>query len=471
MAGDYSKEIAAFAALIGYELAPWQADMLRDWSSYDERGKWVHRRCGASVPRQAGKSVAAIVWALFLAVMLGYSVLWTDQNYSTVSEMLGRFRKVLGKRAQDPDAPRAFNRFVKQASSKTAQEKFELTNGGCICFSTRTDSASLGFSFDAIIYDEAQLLTASQMQTIQPTTSRAPHRNAQFVMVGTPTRAGCTADRFKALREEAWDDEPAPDLCWVEYGADEVGDPFDESRWPLVNPSLADGAVALEDVRTGILGMAGDPLGVAQEYLGYWVPASQQAEPPLLAEGEWDACLVEKAPAPTAGERIAYGVKFSPDGATVALAVACRPAPAAPAHIELVACEDAGRGVEWLAEWLKARDGKACAVAVDGKAGAGALCDRLDSMRAAKGYVIRATTDQAVTSAALLVEGVRNRTVTHIECPALDESARNSPRRPIGKAGAWGWGGPDAAPVEAAGLALLALSTSKRDPNRRQVVW
>ena len=456
---------------MGYDLAPWQVALVRDWSSYDARGKWVHRRCGASVPRQAGKSVAAIVWALFLAVTMGYSVLWTDHNYSTTVEMLRRFRKVLGKRPGDPDAPPAFNRFVRQASSKTAQESFELTNGGCICFSTRTDSASLGFSFDLIVYDEAQLLTAPQMQTLQPTTSRAPHHNAQLVMVGTPTRAGCQADRFRALRDEAWGGSPADDLCWVEYGVGEVGDPFDESRWPQANPSLAEGAVSAEDIRTGVRAMTGDPLGVAQEYLGYWVPAAQQGDPPLLADGEWDACLVSSAPEPAPSERVAYGVKFSPDGRTAALAAACRPCPGGSAHVELVACEDAGRGVDGLASWLASRSDVGCAVAVDGRSGAGALCDRLAEIGVPRGYVIRATTDQAVTAASLVVEGVRSRTLTHIECPSLDESAKRSTRRAIGGQGAWGWGGPDAAPVEAAGLALLALSTSRRDPGRRQIVW
>ena len=431
----------------------------------------MNRRCGASVPRQAGKSVAAIVWALFLVVVLGYSVLWTSQNYGTTMEMLRRFRKVLGMRPGDPNAPAAFNRFVKRASSKTGQESFELTNGGVLCFSTRTDSASLGFSFDVIVYDEAQLLTASQMQTIQPTTSRCPHRNAQLVMVGTPTRAGCSADRFKAMREEAWGDEPGDDMCWVEYGVDEVGDPFDEARWPAANPSLAEGTVDAESIRTGVRSMAGDPLGVAQEYLGYWVPAAQQGEPPLLAEGEWDACLVPQAPAPTEGERVAYGVRFSKDGRTAALAAACRPTGGGPTHVELVACVDPVLDINWLADWLSRRTGTACAVAVDGKAGAGRLYDLLETFHVPRNYVIRATTDQAVTAAALTVEGVRNRTVTHIECPALDESARTSPRRPIGKTGAWGWGGDAAAPVEAVGLALLAITTSKRDPSRRQVVW
>ena len=159
------------------------------------------------------------------------------------------------------------------------------------------------------------------------------------------------------------------------------------------------------------------------------------------------------------------------DGRTAALAAACRPTGGGPTHVELVACVDPVLDINWLADWLSRRTDTACAVAVDGKAGAGRLYDLLETFHVPRNYVIRATTDQAVTAAALTVEGVRNRTVTHIECPALDESARNSPRRPIGKTGAWGWGGDAAAPVEAVGLALLAITTSKRDPSRRQVVW
>ena len=212
---DLLDEVADFAAIIGYGVGDWQRTPLRDWSRIDSRGKWVHRRCGLSVPRQAGKSHDAIIWAAFLALEMGYSVLWTDHNYSTTCEMLARFRKIFGRRVGDPDAHRAINRRVSDAKSKTAQESYEFSNGGVLCFSTRTDSASLGYSFDVIIYDEAQLLTKSQAQTLNPTTTHAPHKNSQLVYVGTPTRAGCPADRFKELREEAWGDSPGDDMCWL----------------------------------------------------------------------------------------------------------------------------------------------------------------------------------------------------------------------------------------------------------------
>ena len=333
---DLLDEVVDFAKLIGYGVGDWQRTPLADWSRLDSRGKWVHRRCGLSVPRQAGKSHDAIIWAAFLVLEMGYSVLWTDHNYSTTCEMLARFRRILGRRAGDPDAPRAINRRVKDAKAKTAQESFELTNGGVLCFSTRTDSASLGYSFDVIFYDEAQLLTRAQAQTLNPTTTHSPHKNSQLVYTGTPTRAGCAADRFSELRREAWSDAPDDDLCWLEYGADEVGDPMDESRWYEVNPSLAEGLVEIEDVRTGVRGMKGDTLGIAQEYLGYWLPPREQAEPPLIGEGLWRETLVDAPSVPRSFERVAYGVKFSPDGSTVAVAVAATNGGAA--HIELPFC-------------------------------------------------------------------------------------------------------------------------------------
>ena len=100
-AGNFEEEIAAVAELIGYPQLDWQRDVTGVWSTYDEDGQWVHRRNGASVPRQAGKSVDGIVWATFLVALLGYSVLWTDHNYSTTCEMLDRFRSIFGRKVGD----------------------------------------------------------------------------------------------------------------------------------------------------------------------------------------------------------------------------------------------------------------------------------------------------------------------------------------------------------------------------------
>lgn len=469
---DLLDEIVDFAAVIGYTPGEWQKMPLRDWSTLDEQGKFVHRRCGLSVPRQAGKSVDAIIWAAFLVLQLGYAVLWTDHNYSTTCEMLSRFQKILGKRKGDPDALPAINKRIASSKAKTAQESYEFTNGGVLCFSTRTESASLGYSFDVVIYDEAQLLTSAQAQTINPTTTHAPHRNAQFIYAGTPTRAGCPADRFSNMREEAWSDSPKGDLCWLEYGADKVGDPLDESRWPLVNPSLAEGLVDADDVRPGIYGMEGDDLGIAQEYLGYWLPKQERLNPPVIGEASWEACKVRCAPAPAKGDRIGYGLRFSADGSRMALAAAVQPRGSDVVHAELIFSESTAKGTTQTAYWLAARAGKACSVAIDGKSGAGAVCNALDELGMPKGYVIRPSADDAITAANYVVDGcvADSPTLTHVDDPALKLSAETSWRREIGKQGGWGFGGENACPIEAVGLAILALKTSKRKPGRKAKV-
>ncbi len=469
-ATDLLDEIVDFAALIGYGVGEWQKTPLRDWSRLDECGKFVHRRCGLSVPRQAGKSHDAIIWVAFLVMVLGYCVLWTDHNYSTTCEMLKRFQKILGKRRGDKDAIPAFNRRISDSKAKTAQESYEFVNGGVLCFSTRTESASLGYSFDVLVYDEAQLLTQAHTQTLNPTVSHSPHKNSQIIYTGTPTRAGCPADRFKEMREEAWSDSPDDDLCWLEYGADEVGDPFDEARWPLVNPSLAEGLVSAEDIRTGVRGMKGDDLGVAQEYLGYWLPPLEQSDPPVIGASLWAESRVAERPDPGPDAKVAYGVKFSPDGACVALAVAER-SQAGRVHLSLPFCEAMDGGTAWLVSWLAARANRACCACVDGKSAAGTVCDSLAALGMPRGYVLRPTADEATTAANLALQAAQSREVTHIANEALDLSAATSTRRAIGKAGGWGFGGENATPIEACGLALLALQNSKRNPTRKARVY
>ena len=67
-------------------------------------------------------------------------------------------------------------------------------------------------------------------------------------------------------------------------------------------------------------------------------------------------------------------------------------------------------------------------------------------------------------AAAMLVDEVGSKTLTHIASPALDESATRSVRRDIGRDG-FGFGdGPNATslPIESASLALWAAKNTRR---------
>lgn len=458
----FASEVKEVAALAGIDQTNWQVDLIADWSAHTPDGQWIHRRCGGSIPRQAGKSVDGIVWCLFLLVILGFGILWTDHNYSTTCEMIRRFQKIFGKKPNDKDAKfKFFNDLVERVSNRTAQEAIFLKNGGFICFSTRTKSAALGFSFDIVVYDEAQELKTEHMQAIQPTTTSGAHHNTQAIFLGTPTRAGSNAEVFSDMHIEAWEN-PLDDMCWIEYGVDEVGDVLDESRWPLANPSIEEGVADVNAIRTGIRAFKSDVLAAAQEYLGYWLPKVANA---LISKKEWLAGQIEPEESPKEG-RIAYGVKFAPDGSEVALAAAIKPKSGIP-HVELVCIKSMAKGTTWLADWLAERPSRASCVAADGTAGTGMLSEKLVDRVPNKYYRVMKTQD-ATTASSMMLEAIQNNEITHIESPALDESVLAATKRKIGDSGGWGFGGDTSCAIEAAANALWAVTTTKRDPNRKQ---
>lgn len=452
------------AALAGYDLIDWQIDVIGVWSAFDEHGQWVHRRNGASVPRQAGKSVDGIVWALFLAAVLGYKVLWTDHNYSTTCEMLDRFRKILGRKPNDNYGIKAFNRLVTATNSKTAQEAFEFKNGGVLAFSTRTKSAALGYSFDIVFYDEAQELAFEHVQAIMPTTSAGAKHNFQAIYLGTPTRAGSTAASFANMRAEALGDACGDDLSWVEWGAAEVGDVLDETRLYSVNPSLESGRADINAIRSGIRAMLPDELAAAQEYFGYWLPGTTAAS--AIPAGAWEACETKE---PMEGGKLAFGVKFSPDGRTVAVSWA-RAVRGGGSYVELYEVAGTSAGTGRLSDMLIRNAGDIAVAVIDGKSGAASLAQRLRDARFPARAIEEGTPAKAQAAASMLLDEVSARTLAHIASPALDESAVKSVRRSIGHDG-FGFGdGPDSisCPIESASLALYGARTTKRDPNRKQ---
>lgn len=459
---DFASEVQKVAALAGINQTRWQVDLIKDWSAHTPDGQWIHRRCGGSIPRQAGKSVDGIVWCVFLLAILGYGILWTDHNYSTMCEMLRRFQDIFGKKKNDPDAKYPFfNDLVDRVSNRTAQEAIFLKNGGFICFSTRTKSAALGFSFDVVIYDEAQELKTEQMTAIQPTTTSGAHHNTQAVFLGTPTRSGSTAEVFSDMHKEAWD-APLDDMCWIEYGVEEIGDVLDETRWTLANPSIEEGVADMNAIRTGIRAFKSDTLAAAQEYLGYWLPKVANA---LISKKEWLACQIPVEDTPQEG-RIAYGVKFAPDGSEVALSAVIKPKDGLP-HVELICVKSMSYGTTWLADWLAERPNQASCVAVDGKAGTGTLTEKLLGRVPSKYYRVMKT-QEAITASAMMLESIQNNQITHIESPALDGSVLSATKRKIGDSGGWGFSGDTSCAIESAANALWAVTTTKRDPNRKQ---
>ena len=465
---DKAEELYRHAT--GTVLLDWQHDVLADWSAVAPASvgaglQFVHHRCGLCVPRQNGKTHVDVAWALYLALVLGYRVLWTEHKYTTILEMIDRFRRILGKRAHDPNAPKnGLNALVADVDNGTASEKYEFVGGGCIHFTTRTNASSLGSSYDVIFYDEAQALSEIQSQAITPTTNAAPHGNPQIIFTGTPPRptdAGTIFTKQRRLAREG----AGGSRCWCEYGTEDAkADVTDRAVWYATNPSL--GIVTQEVSLENDLDVMGRD-GFLQDCLGWWLPEREVASSALSSE-DWSKCAVTDAEARGINGVTAYGVKFSPDGRTFWISAAIRPDDGDP-YVELIDLGDAKAGTPGLAAWIAERRSKTACTLIDGKDGA-PLVQRLRSLGMThKGEVIECSPREAQAAASTMVDRVGNRQLRHPVSPALDESASGSVRRSIGHAG-YGFGdGPNAqsGPLESAALALEAVLTTRRNPQRK----
>ena len=77
--------------------------------------------------------------------------------------------------------------------------------------------------------------------------------------------------------------------------------------------------------------------------------------------------------------KTAYGIKFSLDGSEVCLAGAVIPKDGKP-RISLIARESTSNGIQWLADWINARNKVASCVVIDGRNGVDLLIDRIKHM-------------------------------------------------------------------------------------------
>lgn len=465
-ASSYGPMVEDLAARAGVRLMGWQIELLTHWGAVDGGGL-INRRVGASIPRQAGKSTCGEWWALFLAVVLGRNVLWTAHNYMTTMKTLEDFRSILGTRPGDlARGVPWFNSRISRVSSKTAQESFRFKPiekgrpGGCIVFSTRTKTAALGSTFDVVVLDEAQEVMAEHLQALLPTTASGPAHDPQYVYLGTPRRAGSPADRFEAMRGDAVGRRNLDGLCWTEYGLDEVGDVADEARWYEANPSLGGGLASIDAIRAGRTQL--DALAFAQEYLGVWLSPLQLAGAggSVISRDHWESCA-SNGRAPNADR--AFGVKFSPDGQTVAVVVAVVDGPRT--RIELVDHRETEGSRRALAEFVCTQAGDWPCV-VDGRAGSTALLDMVRA-KIPDAMVSGVSVQNLISACQQLEDAVRDGEVSwylpygrSVDWERPDELSRcitGAYKRKIGRDGGWAFDGPGSDVCEAAALALWQL--------------
>jgi hypothetical protein len=459
-------DASALCQAYGYKLDPWQDRVIDAWLGRDAADRFTATSCGLSVPRQNGKNALLEVRELYGSAVIGEKILHTAHEVKTARKAFERLAGFFSNERLYPELAD----MVKYIRRANGQEAIVLENGGSIEFSARSRGAARGFTVDVVVFDEAQELTDEQLEAILPTLAAAPLGNRQFIYTGTPPSPSSPGTVLARKRDAAIADLEANDIrhdCWQEWSVDRIGDVTDRDRWYEANPALG---YRLEEDFCADECRSMSPDGFARERLGWWSETGKLNIVPVIDSEAWAALEIEPESVPENG-KTAYGVKFAPDGRSFALSVALVPA-AGPAHVELVGVYANTDAPQVAARLVARRDGIA-EIALDGRNGADPMAQRLEAGGMPRRCVHVCTTSQAIASVQTLVDAVANAEITHIESPALDESATKTTRRRIGTNGAYGFGDTplaESAPVESAALALWAARTCKRDPRRRSTV-
>ena len=460
---------AALADSYGLPPHPWQSTLLNDWLALDDDGRLLNSMCVLPVPRQNGKTGVCDPRETWGLVHRGEWILHTAQEFQTAKKAFDRLRQKFGDRTNDPFARfPELNAMVRRYTVSAGQMILDLTNGAHIEFRTRGSNSDMGRggTFDLVVIDEAQSYTDAQDAALSPLNSAAPTGSPQTIFMGTvpdPT-ASHKGEKFALIRASLHE-SPYAGACIHEWAAPEIGDVSDVKRWYEFNPSL--GYQLLErsfwkDVRT----MSPDTF--AREHLGWW-PEAIATSAPILRR-DWDACRTD---APERGGVVCYAVKFSPDGAVGTLA-ACHRNEGLPPFVYVVDSRSLGHGIAWFVHALTEVRQEAALFVIDGPSNSQNLVDRLISERIPKNQICRPRAQDVAAACSSLCNAVKERAVTHYGQEALDTSACESRRRPLGQGGGYGFASTeraDATLVEAAALAYWGAMTTKRNPNRKAVAW
>lgn len=440
----------------GIPLDPWQEGIAARLLGKRESGQYACGIGGAvlSIPRQTGKThlLGAIAFALCMR-NADTLVVWSAHRSRTHNET---FKGMAALAERQGVAP-----LVEHVVRAAGQEGIRFVNGSRILFGAREHGFGRGFAkIDVLVLDEAQILSEKAMEDLVPATNASP--NGLALLAGTPPRPSDPGEVFTLRREAALSGEDK-DVFYVEFSADKNANPDDRSAWRKANPSFP--SRTTEGAILRMRKLLGSVESFKREGLGIWDERQQgkRAFPP----GAWAARVAE---APEAGVR-SFGVKFSPDGAHVAIAGALR-VDENRVHVEAIRQAPMSEGTQWLVDFLVERKGRAAQIIVDGKAGVGYLVNALRAEKVGKSVLLIPTVDQAIMAHSMLDRAVIQGEVSHSGQADLDVQAEGAMRREIGKAGGFGWEsgveGESTALLDAVTLAHYAAKTTKRDPSRRQ---
>lgn len=459
------KGAAMLMQAYGVALDDFQRLVLDCWLGKDASGDYTVTSGGLSISRQNGKSEILLARCFYGLTVNGEKILFTAHQMRSVKSMFRRLVNMFTDK-RHPEILKA----VDKIRYGIGEESVELTNGGSIQFMSRSRQAARGFDgISLVVLDEAAEVTDEQLEAIMAVLSASTTGTRQILYAGTPPYIGCSGEVFRRFRQACILSAGKGEVIknsWHEWGiaADNPQDIDIEDRrlWAEANPALGKRLTeefTAEEMRT----LSRE--GFLRERLGVWLNPVEAVNELVIDAALWDSCRSDEE---KPEGKTAYAVKFRPDGSEVVLAGAIIPT-GGKARITLLAIENVGAGLQWLADWLNARYKQAACVVIDGRNGADVLIEKLKPTGGGtwvlKDSIIKPTAQNVITAANMLVNDLHEGALTwYSGQEELRDSAITSTKRPI--SGGWGFGGSTSAPIEACSLALWGCRTSKRNPQK-----
>src|SRR5690625_1784383 len=449
---------------MGTPLDRWQQGLCQAILAKRENGQYACGIGGAitSIPRQVGKTytIGVLIFAL-CAMNPNMLVLWSAHRARTHQETF----KSMDTMSKRPGvAP-----YVRRVLTGAGTEAVEFANGSRILFGARENGFGRGFAkVDVLVLDEAQILTEKAMEDMVPATNAAP--NGLVLMMGTPPRPGDPGEVFTSRRIDALSGDDT-DTLYVEFSADKKANPDDREQWKKANPSLPGRTTETAFLRMKKL--LGSVESFLREALGIW--DEEQLGKKAVQSEVWAARRgsSDQVELSSEGRRV-VGVRFTPDGSTVAVAGAVRPDDESlPFVVEAIDQRSTSGGTQWLVDFLVERHKDLAQIVIDGKSGVGYLVNALRAEGVSAKTILTPTTDDVTAAHSMMEAAIRDGGLIHTGQEELDDQVITALKRKIGTAGGFGWEAPDGGSVasfEAVTLAHWGARVTKRRPGRKAVL-
>lgn len=408
-------------AELGIFFDPWQQGAAQLILSKDSEGFYACTVGGAtmSIPRQVGKTfmIGWIVFALCIKHK-GLTVTWSAHKKDTADETFDGMKSMASTPQMAPH--------IDRTPDNGSEQKIEFSNGSRVVFGARERGFGRGFTkVDIVVFDEAQILTERAVDDMIPAQNASP--NALTIMIGTPPKPIDQSEIFEEARRAALSGD-SDDSLYIEFSADPKADIDDEEQLRKANPSYPKRTNKKSIMR---LRRKLTKESYLRESLGIWDESTSRRM--AFPAGKWEARAIEN---PSDDWPIAaIGIDMNPDRTWVSVTFSFFTEDGL--HLEVTESESYTEGGSTeLLKWIIKTARRRIPVVIDAYSPARVFEAPLKQAKC----LVRVLSASEFSQACMgLHDAVKESTVTHFGQKELNDSVSGATKKPVGKAGAWGF--------------------------------